>query len=111
MSVVVQTDMRFDLLQDGAKARWWTATQERARAVLMTESGTRIYVANRFDSLALSDRALAFLDVHVVSSATGSPHEFHRTVHVPPLRRLVPLARISSIAPIVDAEIGEQVSG
>lgn len=110
MTVVVQTDMRFDLLQDEAKARWWSATQERARSVLMMESGTRIYVTETVNVLALSSRELAFLDLHVVSSATGSPHEFHRTVHVPALRRLIPLAKVSSIAPIVDAELGEQVS-
>ena len=110
MTVVVQTDMCFDLLQDEAKARWWAATQERARAAVMMDSGTRIYVTESVDAiLALTGRATVLLDLHVVSVATGSMYETRRTVHAPALRRLIPVAKVSSIAPIVDAEIAEQV--
>jgi hypothetical protein len=109
VTVVIQTDERFELLNDDAKARWWQGVRAIARATLMMESGTRIFVSESLGLLARSSRRLAFLEVHVVSTATGSPYEFYRTVHAPALRRLIPVGKVTSIAPVVDAETLEKV--
>lgn len=102
MSIDVQRDEYFQILLDAERARWWNAVQKTARATLTLTSGTRLYVSELFDELAELHASLAFLEVHVVSSATGGEFEVRRSVHVPGLRRLIPIKNLANVAPIVD---------
>jgi len=98
---VVQEDRTFDLLKDDDKRAWWEAVQAAARSTITMQTGSRIYVTEHVDALAFHEARRAFLEVHVVSVATGSMYEFQRTV-APGLRRLLPVARIAHITPVVD---------
>lgn len=102
---VVQADKRYSTLDREQVALWWRDVQESAHATLAMQSGARIYVTESFEVLSLTGVGLAFVLVRIVSTSTGSPEEFYRFVHKPAIRRLIPLAKIASIAPIVDAEI------
>jgi hypothetical protein len=105
---VVQEDRRFDLLRDDDNRAWWEAVQDAARSTIAMQTGSRIYVTEHIDALALHDARRAFLKVHVVSVATGSPYEFYRVVSTPAVRRLLPVAKIANIAPVVDLEAAIQ---
>jgi hypothetical protein len=102
---VVASEKRYSTLEREELAQWWRDVQQFARATLAMQGGTRIYVTENIADLSLAEGRYAFVEVHVVSTAVVSPAEFHRYVHTPALRRLIPHARIVSIAPAIDAEI------